>query len=51
MGDLYDLTDFKPKGSNSKKTQIILTETKRSYRDYINSLRYRYNKNNPYLPN
>jgi N-acetyl-anhydromuramyl-L-alanine amidase AmpD len=51
MENLYDLTDFNPLGSNSKKKQIILTETKRSVRNYINSLKYRYNKKNPYLPN
>jgi hypothetical protein len=51
MEDHYELTDFKPIGLNVKKTQIILTETKRDYRNYINSLRYRYNKKNPYLPN
>ena len=33
------------------KRQIILTDTKRNYADYINSLRYRYNKKTPYLPN
>ncbi len=51
MGEIYELTDFNPKGSNIKKTQIILTETKRSYKNYINSLKYRYNKKNPFLPN
>ncbi len=51
MGEIYELTDFNPKGSNIKKTQIILTETKRSYKNYINSLRYRYNKKNHFLPN
>lgn len=51
MENLYELTDFKPIGINEKKTQIILGETKRDYKSYINSLKYRYNKNNPYLPN
>jgi N-acetyl-anhydromuramyl-L-alanine amidase AmpD len=51
MGNLYELTDFKESGVNNKKRQIILTDTKRDYKNYINSLRYRYNKKNPYLPN
>ena len=51
MGNLYELAEFKEKGVNNKKKQIILTDTKRDYKNYINSLRYRYNKENPYLPN
>ena len=51
MVDLSESIEFKPLGSNIKKKQIILTETKRSVKNYINSLRFRYNKNNPYLPN
>jgi hypothetical protein len=51
MEDLYELTGFNPIGKNKKKTLIILTDTRREYRKYINSLKYRYNKNNPYLPN
>lgn len=51
MDHPYVLTEFKPIGLNGKKKQIILTETKRDYRNYINSLIYRYNKKNPYLPN
>ena len=51
MGELYELVDFNPIGVNNNKRQIILTDTKRNYADYINSLRYRYNKKNPYLPN
>jgi len=49
--NLYVLTDFNPIGTSDKKTRIILTETKRDYRNYIRSLKYRYNKKNPYLPN
>lgn len=49
--NLYVLTDFSPIGTSDKKTRIILTETKRDYRNYIRSLKYRYNKKNPYLPN
>jgi N-acetyl-anhydromuramyl-L-alanine amidase AmpD len=48
--EIYELTDFNPKGTNRVKKQIILTETGRSYKNYINSLKYRYNKKNPYLP-
>jgi hypothetical protein len=51
MGNLYELTDFKERGTNNNKKQIVLTDTKRDYKNYINSLRYRYNKKNPYLPN
>jgi N-acetyl-anhydromuramyl-L-alanine amidase AmpD len=51
MENLYELTDFNPVGENKRKTQIILSDTKRGYRDYIQSLRYRYNGKNPYLPN
>jgi hypothetical protein len=49
--DLSKLTEFKSLGVNHKKTQIILSETKRNYKNYINSLKYRYNGKNPYLPN
>ena len=51
MEVVYNLTDFNPIGVNDKKTQIVLTDTKRNVRNYIQSLRYRYNKKNPYLPN
>jgi hypothetical protein len=36
---------------NDKKSQIILADTKRPYRFYIQSLLQRYNQNNPHLPN
>lgn len=48
--EIYELTGFNPTGKGIKKTQIILTETGRNYKNYINSLKYRYNNNNPYLP-
>ena len=51
MVDLSESIEFNYLGTNIKKTQIILCDTKRSYKDYINSLKYRYNKKNPYLPN
>lgn len=50
MVNLYESIDFNVKGENVKKTRIILTESKRNHKDYINSLKYRYNKKNPYLP-
>lgn len=51
MENHYELTGFNSFGTNDKKTQIILCDTKRDYKNYINSLKYRYNKKNPYLPN
>lgn len=51
MEVVYNLTDFNPIGVNDKKTQIVLTDTKRNVKNYIQSLRYRYNKKNPYIPN
>jgi hypothetical protein len=50
MEVIYELTDFNPIGVSERKTQIILTDTKRDVKNYIQSLRYRYNKKNPYLP-
>lgn len=51
MVDLSESIEFKVLGTNKDKKQIIITETKRDYKKYINSLKYRYNKKNPYLPN
>ena len=51
MLEIYELTDFNSVGTNNKKKQIILTETGRNYKDYINGLKYRYNKKNPFVPN
>lgn len=51
MQTLQELTGFNVEGQNDEKKQIIICNTKRNYRDYINSLRYRYNKKNPYIPN
>lgn len=51
MENHLKLTGFEPLGFNEKKRQIILCDTKRDYRNYINSLIYRYNGKNPYLPN
>lgn len=49
--DLSESIEFNVLGENKKKSQIILCDTGRNYKDYINSLKYRYNKKNPYLPN
>ncbi len=51
MVDLSKSTDFKTVEKSDKKTQIILAESKRSVKNYINSLKYRYNGKNPYIPN
>ena len=51
MKNIDKTFEFTSVGTNNKKTQIILTETKREYKKYIQSLRYRYNEKNPYLPN
>jgi hypothetical protein len=51
MVDLSESIEFNIMGVNQNKKQIILTDTKRPYNHYINSLKYRYNKKNPYLPN
>jgi isopropylmalate/homocitrate/citramalate synthase len=51
MVDLSESIEFKSEGISEKKTQIILSETKRSAKNYINSLKYRYNGKNPYIPN
>lgn len=51
MVDLSKSIEFKTINTSNKKTQIILSETKRSAKNYINSLKYRYNGKNPYIPN
>jgi hypothetical protein len=51
MVDLSESTEFKPLGESKYKKQIILCETKRDYKNYIMSLKSRYNGKNPYLPN
>lgn len=51
MVDLSKLIEFKNLKTNNKKNQIVLSETKRNYKNFINSLKYRYNGNNPYIPN
>lgn len=51
MVDLSESTDFKPIGVSKSKKQIILCETKRTVKNYLYSLKYRYNGKNCYLPN
>lgn len=51
MPDLSELIEFNPVGESKTKKQIILCETKRSFRNYLYSLKYRYNGKNQYLPN
>jgi len=51
MVDLSKSTEFKPIGRSKTKKKIILCETKRDYKNYILSLKNRYNGDNPYLPN
>jgi N-acetyl-anhydromuramyl-L-alanine amidase AmpD len=51
MENHLKLTGFEPIGFNNNKKQIILCETKRYVIDYVNSLKYRYNNKNPFIPN
>jgi hypothetical protein len=51
MVNHYELTGFNSSGVFEEKNKIIIGNTNRDYKNYINSLRYRYNKKNPYLPN
>jgi len=51
MVEIQDLTGFKYVGKNKRKKQIVLCHSSRNVRDYIISLRSRYNGNNPYIPN
>ena len=49
--ETQDLTGFKSLGKNKKKKQIVLCHSSRNVKDYVVSLKTRYNGNNPYLPN
>lgn len=51
MVETQDLTGFKFIGKNKKKKQIVLSHTSRNVRDYLISLKTRYNGNNQYIPN
>ena len=48
MVDLSKSTEFKPLGESKQKKQIIICETKRDYKNFIMSLKHRYDGNNPY---
>lgn len=49
--EISKLIEYNDLSQNDNKRQIILADTKRPYKNYIQSLINRYNKNNPYLPN
>lgn len=51
MVDLSGSIEFNSIGTSNSKKQIILCETKRTFKNYIYSLKYRYNGKNQYLPN
>jgi len=51
MVETQNLTGFKHTGKNKKKKQIVLSHSSRNVRDYLVSLKTRYNGNNEYLPN
>lgn len=50
MLKVNNIEGFKPVGRNKRKKQIILTHTSRNLKDYISSLKFRYNGNNKKLP-
>jgi len=50
MLDINNIEGFNPLGRHKKKKQIILTHTSRNFKDYISSLKYRYNGDNKKLP-
>jgi len=50
MVEINNIEGFNPVGRNKRKKQIILTHTSRDLRDYISSLKFRYNGNNKKLP-
>lgn len=50
MIQIHKMEGFKFIGKNRKKTQILLTHTSRNIRDYVLSLKHRYNGDNKNLP-
>lgn len=50
MVKISKIEGIEPVGNYKRKKQIILTHTARNLRDYISSLKYRYNGNNKKLP-
>jgi N-acetyl-anhydromuramyl-L-alanine amidase AmpD len=51
MVDIINYGDFKPKGKQKKKYQIILTHTSRNINDYLQLLKYRNNGKYNRIPN
>jgi len=51
MVDIINYGDFKPKGKQKKKYQIILTHTSRNINDYLQLLKYRNNGKFNRVPN
>ncbi len=51
MIDIIKYGEFKPKGKQKKKYQIILTHTSRNINDYLQLLKYRNNGNFNRIPN
>ena len=50
MIQIEKLQGFKPQGKYKRKKQIVLCHSSRVAQDYLSSLKYRHNGNNPYLP-
>ena len=50
MLKINEIEQFKHVGRSKNKKQILLTHTSRNFKDYMYSLRYRYNGNNKKLP-
>ena len=50
MLEVENIDGFNPVGRYKRKKQIILTHTSRNLKDYISSLKYRYNGENKKLP-
>ena len=50
MLKINEVEKFKHVGRSKNKKQILLTHTSRNFKDYMYSLKYRYNGNNKKLP-
>ena len=51
MDKIESYGQFKSKGKNKKKKQIILTHTSREVEEYLTSLKFRYNEKYDKIPN
>ncbi len=51
MIDVVKYGEFKPTGKQKKKKQIILSHTSRDVKNYLMSLKYRYNGKYDKVPN